>query len=101
MMYKITVYLNYGTFTFDCKEYEYVLEAAHRNSVDLPFSCWAGACSICVCKIISGTLDQSEGFFLDPDDIANNFALSCVARPKSDLILDFRNAEDDLLNKNY
>ena len=81
--------------TFECDEDTTILDALEEAGLEHNYSCRAGSCSSCCMKILEGTLNQEDQFFLDEDQLEAGFALTCVARPTSDVTL-LTEQEDNL-----
>ncbi|MGH9340419.1 MAG: 2Fe-2S iron-sulfur cluster-binding protein [Acidobacteriota bacterium] len=66
---------------------EYVLEAALRNGLKLPYSCLQGWCLSCAARLLEGVMDQQDSTRYYSEDREEGFALLCTGRAKSDLRL--------------
>jgi ring-1,2-phenylacetyl-CoA epoxidase subunit PaaE len=67
-----------------------VIDAAHAQGIELPFSCKGGMCCSCRARLVSGKAEMAVNYSLQPWEIAAGFILTCQARPLSPrLVLDY------------
>jgi ring-1,2-phenylacetyl-CoA epoxidase subunit PaaE len=80
----VTVVMDGRRRTFDVTAAdEFVLDAAGRAGIDLPFSCRAGVCSTCRAKLVRGTVTLDNNVALEDWELEAGYILCCQARPTS------------------
>ncbi|HEX4523164.1 MAG TPA: CDP-6-deoxy-delta-3,4-glucoseen reductase [Casimicrobiaceae bacterium] len=78
--------------SFACDEDETVLAAAMRADLMIPYGCRNGACGTCKSHLLEGVVDYGHyqpGTLTDTEK-RQGYALLCVARPQSDLVVEVR-----------
>ena len=66
---------------------ETVLSRCIEEGIAQEFSCRVGMCLACSAAVVEGEVTQPAARGLT-DEEAENYALTCMARPQSDLVLD-------------
>ncbi|NGM69730.1 2Fe-2S iron-sulfur cluster binding domain-containing protein [Natronolimnobius sp. AArcel1] len=73
--------------TITCSDTETILSRCLEEGIAQEYSCRVGMCLACSAEILEGEVTQpaARGF---TDEEAENYALTCMARPQSDLKLE-------------
>jgi len=58
-----------------------VLSAGQAAGLELPYSCEAGMCCTCRCRLVEGRVEMDANYSLEPWEMEAGFILSCQARP--------------------
>jgi ferredoxin len=67
---------------------ESLLDLAEENGIEIDNACREGVCGTCKIRLISGEVDMAITDALDDEDRKQNMILACVAKPKSDLVVE-------------
>ncbi|WP_455448845.1 2Fe-2S iron-sulfur cluster-binding protein [Natrinema thermotolerans] len=73
--------------TITCTDKETILSRCLEEGIAQEYSCRVGMCLACSAEIVAGEVTQPAARGLTEEE-AENYALTCMARPQSDLKLD-------------
>ena len=77
-----------------------LLDELRDQGVDLPYGCRYGGCITCAAKLISGEVDQRAQVALNNRQIKDGYIVLCVARAKTDCLLEIGVESHDKLYRN-
>lgn len=83
----MTVILDGKPHEMSMNKGDIVLDTAMAAGLDLPFSCKAGVCSTCRCKVLEGEVVMDKNFGLEKWETDKGFVLSCQARAQTDNVV--------------
>ena len=84
---QLTVVLDGKPYNMPMNRNEKILDIALSLGLDLPYSCKAGVCCTCRCKVMEGTTEMEKNFTLEKPEVEQGFILSCQARPTSERVV--------------
>ncbi|MDH5230067.1 MAG: CDP-6-deoxy-delta-3,4-glucoseen reductase [Gammaproteobacteria bacterium] len=87
MSYKVKIMPSGHVFEVETEET--VLDAGLRQGITLAYGCRGGACGACKAKVLAGEVDYDgrEPIALGSFEKEQNMALFCIAKAKSDLVI--------------
>jgi ring-1,2-phenylacetyl-CoA epoxidase subunit PaaE len=66
---------------------ESILNAALRVRPDVPFACAGGVCGTCRARILEGSVQMTENYALEPDELERGYVLTCQSHPKTPAVV--------------
>jgi ring-1,2-phenylacetyl-CoA epoxidase subunit PaaE len=66
---------------------ESILNAALRVRGDVPFACAGGVCGTCRARVVDGSVNMTENYALEPDELERGYVLTCQSHPTSDRVV--------------
>jgi len=66
---------------------ESILNAALRVRPDVPFACAGGVCGTCRARVVEGSVNMTENYALEPDELERGYVLTCQSHPKSERVV--------------
>ena len=91
---------NKGNVSYQVEHKRPLLDSLREQGVDLPYGCRYGGCISCAAKLIDGEVDQKRQVALNNRQINDGYIIRCVARPKSNLVLEIGVESHDKLYRN-
>ena len=79
---------NRGDQVLTIAEDETIYEAALKAGIQLPIACAYGGCITCAARKSSGRVVQPKGTALNKRQSEAGYILLCVARPRSDVVIE-------------
>lgn len=73
--------------TVEVGENDGVLAAGLNAGISLAYDCRKGRCKTCMVKV-DGIIDQADAWLISNEELAEGYALICVGKPRSDLLVD-------------
>ncbi|MFK7855094.1 MAG: 2Fe-2S iron-sulfur cluster-binding protein [Granulosicoccus sp.] len=91
---------NRDNLTIEVAEDQAIIDAVEAAGHLLPIACRYGGCITCAAKLIEGRVRQPNATAINSRQSKAGYILLCVARPKSDLVLEVGVESHDQLYTN-
>jgi len=83
-----TVTLDGVTRSFEMpRQDQSILDAVLAADLDAPYSCKAGVCSTCRCKVLEGEVEMAVNHALEDYEVRAGYALACQSTPLTDRLV--------------
>ena len=91
---------NRNNLTLSVAEDQAIIDAVEEAGHLLPIACRYGGCITCAAKLIEGKVRQPNATAINSRQSKAGYILLCVARPKTDLVIDVGVESHDQLYAN-
>lgn len=91
---------NRNNLTLEVREDQAIIDAVEAAGHLLPIACRYGGCITCAAKLIEGKVRQPNATAINSRQSKAGYILLCVARPKTDLVLEVGVESHDNLYSN-
>ncbi len=72
-------------WSFDAEKGKLITEMAKSNNIEIPFSCGAGACGLCLCEVVGWRELINDSFLQHPlMEMYENEVLTCISAVKDE-----------------
>ena len=83
---QVEIELNGEVHRIVCGGEETLLEAALRHKLPAPYSCQAGLCAACMCRVVEGQVHMRHNDALDARDLRLGWVLGCQSVPRTAVV---------------
>ena len=83
---QLEIELHGGVHRIACGGEETLLEAALRHKLPAPYSCQAGLCAACMCRVVEGQVHMRHNDALDARDLRLGWVLGCQSVPRTAVV---------------
>jgi 3-ketosteroid 9alpha-monooxygenase subunit B len=83
---QVEIELNGEVHRIACGGEETLLEAALRHKLPAPYSCQAGLCAACMCRVVEGQVHMRHNDALDARDLRLGWVLGCQSVPRTAVV---------------
>ena len=66
---------------------ESILNAALRVRSDVPFACAGGVCGTCRARLLEGSVQMTENYALEPEELERGYVLTCQSHPRTPVVV--------------
>ena len=98
-MIKVTL-ANRNNVSYQVAGRKPLLDELLEQGVDLPYGCRYGGCITCAAKLVAGEIDQRAQTALNNRQISDGYVILCVARARSNVVLNIGVDSHDKLFRN-